>query len=197
MLTLPNFLTLLRIVAVPAFLILLTTQRYSEALVLFLAASVTDGIDGAIARACNTKSAIGASLDPLADKLLVVSSFLALSWLGVIPAWLLILVITRDVVILVGYLALYFLGMPMEIAPTQVSKANTFLEMLTIGFALLTVARPELPMGEINRVVWYATATTTAASGLHYVYKGLLWVQRSGDAKPPGEGQDTPTKMGG
>lgn len=197
MLTLPNFLTFLRIVAVPAFLILLTTQRYAEALVLFLMASVTDGIDGALARACNTKSAIGASLDPLADKLLVVSSFLGLSWLGIIPAWLLILVITRDVVILVGYLALYFLGMPMEISPTQVSKVNTFMEMLTIGFALLSVARPELPMSEVNRVLWYTTATTAAASGLHYVYKGLLWVQRYGNATTSNEQQRRPSETGG
>jgi cardiolipin synthase len=180
MLTLPNFLTLARIVAVPAFLILLTTQRYGAALVVFLLASVTDGIDGALARACNSKSAIGASLDPLADKLLVVSSFLGLAWLGAVPAWLLVLVITRDVVILVGYLALYFLGMPMEVAPTQISKVNTFLEMLTIGFALLALARPELPMSDVNRLVWYATGSTVTISGLHYVYRGLLWVQSQG-----------------
>jgi cardiolipin synthase len=148
--------------------------------VVFLLASVTDGIDGALARACNSKSAIGASLDPLADKLLVVSSFLGLAWLGAVPAWLLVLVITRDVVILVGYLALYFLGMPMEVAPTQISKVNTFLEMLTIGFALLALARPELPMSDVNRLVWYATGSTVTISGLHYVYRGLLWVQSQG-----------------
>ncbi len=185
MLTLPNFLTLLRIVAVPTFLILLTAQRYGAALVLFLLAAVTDGIDGAIARACDSKSSIGASLDPLADKLLVVSSFLGLAWLGVIPVWLLILVISRDVVILVGYLALYFLGMPMEVSPTQISKVNTFLEMLTIGFALLTLARPELPLGEWNRLLWYATAVTVTASGVHYVYKGLLWVEAQGSVDKP------------
>lgn len=185
MLTLPNFLTLLRIIAVPAFLILLTNHQYGAGLVLFFAAGITDAVDGAIARIMRTKSDLGASLDPLADKLLVVSSFLMLTWVGAIPTWLFILVAMRDVVILGGYLALYFLSNPMEVAPTLISKVNTFNGMFTIGFALLTLARPDIPMAPLNRAVWYLTGTTTALSGLHYVYSGLLWFQRQ--APPPGQ----------
>ncbi len=180
MLTLPNFLTLARIVAVPAFLIFLTGGHYAAALALFLLAGITDAIDGALARALNSKSAVGASLDPLADKLLVVSSFLSLTWYGVLPVWLFILVATRDVVILAGYLALYFFAKPMEVAPSGISKVNTFFGMLTIGFALLTLARPDLPMTAFNQALWYVTAGTTTLSGLHYVYTGLLWVQGYG-----------------
>lgn len=180
MLTLPNFLTLLRIVAVPAFLILLTNGQFGAALILFFAAGITDAVDGALARIMHSKSDLGASLDPLADKLLVVSSFLMLTWLGVIPTWLFILVATRDVVILGGYLALYFLSTPMEVAPSLVSKINTFNGMFTIGFALLTLARPDVPMAMVNLVTWYATGATTTLSGLHYVYSGLLWFQRQG-----------------
>ncbi|MCX8071447.1 MAG: CDP-alcohol phosphatidyltransferase family protein [Candidatus Binatia bacterium] len=180
MLTLPNFLTLLRIAAVPVFLIALTSGHYAAALALFLLAGITDAVDGALARVMESKSSIGASLDPLADKLLVVSSFLSLTWYGILPVWLFILVATRDVVILVGYIVLYFFAEPIEVAPSMISKVNTFFGMLTIGFALLTLARPDLPMGVVNPILWYVTATTTAVSGLHYVYTGLLWVQGYG-----------------
>ena len=180
MLTLPNFLTLLRIIAIPIFLILISNHRYGAALCLFMAAGITDTIDGVIARLTDSKSDLGATLDPLADKLLLVSSFLILTWLHALPAWLLILVLTRDVVVLSGYLAIYFVSTPMEVAPTFVGKLNTFNEMFTIGFALLTLARPDIPMATVNLVTWYLTATTTTISGIHYVYSGLLWYQRHG-----------------
>ncbi len=178
MLTIPNFLTLLRIIAVPAFLILVSNRHYSAGLVLFLAAGITDTVDGVIARLMDSKSDLGATMDPLADKLLLVSSFVIMTWLGVVPPWLLILVLTRDVVILMGYLVIYFFSTPIEIAPSLVGKLNTFNEMFTIGFALLTLARPEIPMATVNLVTWYLTGTTTTISGVHYVYTGMLWYQR-------------------
>jgi cardiolipin synthase len=182
MLTLPNFLTLLRIIAIPLFLILINQHRYAAALVLFMGAGITDTIDGVVARLTDSRSELGATMDPLADKLLLVSSFVMLAWLGVIPPWLLILVLTRDVVILSGYLVIYFVSTPMEIAPTAIGKLNTFNEMFSIGFALLTVARPELPMANVNTVTWWLTGLTTTLSGVHYVYSGLLWYQRQGTA---------------
>jgi cardiolipin synthase len=185
MLTIPNFLTLLRIVAVPVFLILVSSQRYGAGLVLFLAAGITDTVDGVLARLTNSYSDLGASLDPLADKLLLVSSFVILAVIGVIPAWLMILVLTRDVVILGGYLVMYFLSTPMEIRPSPVGKINTFLEMMTVGFALVTLARPDVPMALLNRAAWYLTASTIAVSGIHYVYAGLLWYQRQGAPSAP------------
>jgi cardiolipin synthase len=182
MLTLPNFLTLLRIIAIPVFLILVSDHHYAAGMVLFVAAGITDTIDGVIARLTDSKSALGASLDPLADKLLLISSFVVLTWVGVLPAWLMILVLTRDIVILTGYLAIYFVSTPMELNPTPVSKLNTFLEMLVIGFALLTLARPDIPMARVNLGTWYLTAATITISGVHYVYSGLLWYQRQGTA---------------
>jgi cardiolipin synthase len=160
------------------FLILVSNQRYAASLVLFMAAGITDTIDGVIARLTDAKSDLGATLDPLADKLLLVSSFVILTWLGALPAWLLILVLTRDVIILGGYLAIYFVTTPMEISPTFVGKLNTFNEMFTVGFALLTLARPEIPMALVNEGIWYLTGGTTTISGVHYVYSGLLWYQR-------------------
>ena len=183
MLTLPNFLTLLRIMAVPAFLILLINHHYGGALVLFMAAGITDTVDGVLARLTDSKSELGATMDPLADKLLLISSFVMLTWLGAVPSWLLVLVLTRDVVILLGYLVIYFVSTPMEIAPTLVGKLNTFNEMFTIGFALLTLARPEIPMAMVNLVTWYLTGATITISGVHYVYSGLLWYQRQGTSE--------------
>lgn len=184
MLTLPNFLTLLRIIAVPVFLLLVNSGRYGASLILFFAAGMTDAIDGAIARITKTKSDLGASLDPLADKLLLVSSFLMLTWVGVIPSWLFILVLMRDVVILGGYLAIYFFSTPMDVDPTFVGKLNTFNEMFTVGFALLTLARTDIPMYGLNHAAWYLTGVTSAISGLHYVYSGLLWYQRQATPEP-------------
>jgi len=186
MLTVPNFLTLLRIIAIPIFLILISNQRYGAALCLFMAAGITDTIDGVIARLTDSKTDLGATLDPLADKLLLVSSFVILTWLHAVPAWLLILVLTRDVVVLSGYLAIYFVSVPMKVAPTFVGKLNVFNEMFTVGFALLTLARPDIPMAPVNLVTWALTATTTTISGIHYVYSGLLWYQRQGTQGAPG-----------
>jgi len=179
MLTLPNFLTLLRIIAVPVFLILLSYGRNGPALVLFLAACITDTVDGVIARLTDAKSDLGAALDPLADKLLVISAFVSLTLLEVIPVWLFILVVTRDAVILGGYLALYFVSTAPKLAPSTISKVNTFFEMMTIGLALATQARPDIPLEWINACAWYATGATATMSGVHYVYTGLLWYQRA------------------
>jgi cardiolipin synthase len=186
MLTLPNFLTLLRIIAVPAFLILLAGHRYGAATILFVLAGITDAVDGVIARLTDSKSDLGAALDPLADKLLLVSSFVMFTWLGVVPPWLMILVLTRDVVILGGYLAIYFMSTPMQVDPSLIGKVNTCMEMITILFALGTVARPDIAMALPNLVVWYVTAATIAVSGVHYVYAGLLWYQRQSSAPPAG-----------
>lgn len=178
MLTLPNFLTLLRIIAVPVFLILVSYGMFGPALVLFLAAAVTDTVDGVLARLTDSKSDLGAALDPLADKLLVVSAFVSLTTLGVLPVWLFIIVVTRDAVILGGYLALYFVSTAPELKPSQISKVNTFFEMMTIGLALATQTRPDIAIGPFFVAAWYATGTTAAMSGIHYVYMGLLWYQR-------------------
>src|SRR6059036_482666 len=99
MLNLPNTLTLLRIIAVPIFLICLTSERYGAALCVFLAAGLTDAVDGAIARITDAQTEFGAAMDPLADKLLMVSAFVVLPWYGIVPSWLTIIVLVREVVL--------------------------------------------------------------------------------------------------
>ena len=179
MLTLPNFLTLLRIIAIPVFLVFLVNHDYAAGFMLFLAASVTDAVDGAIARLTDSKSDLGAVLDPVADKLLITSSFVVLGLAGVMPAWLVVVVISRDVIIITGYFTVYFVhSETMPVDPTPLGKVNTFFELFTVGFVLVEAARPALPLEEVNRIMQLLTAATSAASGTQYVYQGLLWHQR-------------------
>jgi cardiolipin synthase len=178
-LTVPNLLTLLRIVAIPAFLILLEDFRYREALALFVAAGVTDALDGAIARLTHTKTTLGAFLDPAADKALLVSAFIALGFMHVVPRWLVVLVISRDVVIVLGYFLLFVMtGQRMEVVPSASGKASTALQLLSVTIVLLTLIDRQLLNPGVRLGVFYATATVTALAGLQYMYRGLAWLQR-------------------
>src|SRR5262249_11681629 len=126
----PNFLTLLRLAAIPLFLILLEDFRFTEALAVFVAAGVTDGLDGAIARMTRTKTTLGAYLDPAADKMLLVSAFIALGFMHEVPRWLVVLVIMRDAGIVLGYFLLFTLAQqPMEVRPSVSGKASTVLQL--------------------------------------------------------------------
>jgi cardiolipin synthase len=179
MLTLPNFLTLLRIVAIPVFMILLANGNHGAAFMLFLAAGVTDVVDGALARLTDSRSALGAVLDPMADKLLLLSSFVVLGYSGAIPAWLAVLVVLRDVIVVLGYGTVFVVDHEwMEVAPSRLGKLSTFFQLFTVGFALMAVARPLLPLAEVSAALQVVTGAVTAASGVQYVYRGLLWHQR-------------------
>ena len=180
MLNVPNFLTILRIVAIPIFLILLTDGRTGAALAVFLFAGVTDSLDGAIARLTNSRTTLGAYMDPLADKMLILSAFVVLAFMEVIPRWLTVVVISRDVIILTGYLMLFFLTEKMmEIRPSVVSKLATFLHLLTLSSVLCMLYRPEI-IGEGGlRALYFVTGILTAVSGIHYIGRGLRWYQET------------------
>src|SRR5690349_2065098 len=166
-LTLPNLLTLLRIIAIPAFLILLEDLRYREALALFVAAGLTDGLDGAIARLTHTKTTLGAFLDPAADKALLVSAFIALGFMHVVPRWLVVLVISRDVVIVLGYFLLFVMTQQrMEVQPAVSGKASTALQLASVAVTLVGLIDPTLVSHTVRDVVYYATGAVTAAAGL-------------------------------
>src|SRR5688572_14833440 len=109
MLNLPNFLTLFRILTIPFFLIELSAHRYLNALIVFIIGGITDFLDGFTARLLKQQTALGAYLDPIADKLLVITSFVMLGLEGGIPSWLAIIVVSRDLLIIVGYGTIYFL----------------------------------------------------------------------------------------
>ncbi len=186
MLTLPNFLTLLRIVAIPAFLVFLAQGKYDVAFIILVCAGMTDVVDGTVARLTDTQSEFGASLDPVADKLLLLSSFIVLGVAGHLPRWVVVLVVMRDVIIVAGYVLIFVVDQEwVKIEPSVLGKAATFVQLFTIGFALMELARPDLPLLWFNYSMQVLTALTAAGSGVQYVYRGLLWHQRHGSFQEP------------
>ncbi len=133
LLNLPNFLTLCRIGSIPIFLIFLTRQRYAAALYVFAAAAVTDGLDGAVARWFDSRTELGAFLDPFADKLMLVSAFVVLTIDGELPGYLLSVVMIRDIVIVVGYLMIsFFTGERVPVRPSYLGKLSTFMQLACV-----------------------------------------------------------------
>lgn len=176
MLNIPNTITLLRIVAVPFFLSLLVDGSYRVALIVFLAAGISDGIDGAIARLTDARTQLGAHLDPLADKLLLVSAFVALAVLGFVPVQLMIIVIVRDIVILGGYVTnAVITGRPMEMKPSVWGKATTFLQILTVVLVLVRLAGVIRIDPTVPPVIFALTAAACFVSGAGYVMEGIRW----------------------
>ena len=183
MLNLPNFLTLLRIIAIPIFLIFLTDGRVGAALVTFVLAGITDSVDGAIARLTNTRTTLGAYMDPLADKMLILSAFVVLALMGVVPHWLTVVVISRDVIILIGYLTLFLLTQQlMEIRPSAISKAATFLHLVTLSAVLLSLWKAGVVDPGVRTALFAVTGVITAISGFHYIFRGLRWYQQKSSA---------------
>ena len=184
-LNIPNFLTLLRIVAIPCFLILLEDLRFREALGVFVAAGITDGLDGAIARLTRTKTTLGAYLDPAADKLLLVSAFIALGFMHVVPRWLAVVVILRDAIIVLGYFLLFMMTQQtMAIAPSASGKTSTALQLSSVAVVLLSLSHPGVVLPQVRDVLFYVTGTVTAVAGLQYMYRGLAWLQHHGAPAP-------------
>ncbi len=174
------------LVAIPCFLILLEEFRYREALAVFVAAGVTDGLDGAIARLTHTKTTLGAYLDPAADKLLLVSAFIALGFMHAVPRWLVVVVLSRDVMIVLGFFLLFVLTeRRMEVRPTVSGKLSTFLQICSVSLVLVTLVSPSLLQPSVTEGVFYATGSVTAAAGMQYLYRGLAWLQREGGPTSP------------
>jgi cardiolipin synthase (CMP-forming) len=177
LLNIPNMLTLTRLFLVPVFLALLSERRFGYALYVFCAAGLTDALDGAIARWFDLRTEIGALLDPFADKLLLLSAFVGLTAESVIPGWLLGIVITRDIVIVFGYLLLiFYTDERLPVHPSYLGKSATCLQLASIAVALAGG-------GQSGPQTWYlllyATAAITALSGMIYAYQGLAWLSSS------------------
>jgi cardiolipin synthase len=169
LLTLPNVITFARLCAVPAAVWLVLQDRMDAAFWVFVAAGISDAVDGWLARVSNSRSRLGAILDPVADKALLVSIYVTLAAVGVLPDWLAILVVFRDLLIVGGVLVLYVLGQPPAIQPILLSKANTALQILLAAAALL-VAGFGLQAATLLDALVLATAVTTFASGAAYVW---------------------------
>ena len=175
LLNLPNFLTLCRLASIPIFLTFLTRQRYTEALYVFAAAAVTDGLDGAVARWFDSRTELGAFLDPFADKLMLVSAFVVLTIDGELPGYLISVVMIRDIVIVVGYLMIsFFTGERVPVRPSYLGKLSTFMQL---GCVIAVLARAGNYRPEDFNALLITTAAVTAASFVHYMYRGLVWLR--------------------
>jgi len=175
LLNLPNFLTLCRLASIPIFLTLLTRQRYTLALYVFAAAAVTDGLDGIVARWFDSRTELGAFLDPFADKLMLVSAFVVLTIHGDLPGYLLSVVMIRDIVIVVGYLMIsFFTGERVPVRPSYLGKSSTVLQLACVIGVLAKVGnyRPSY----LNALL-IVTVAITAASFVQYMYRGLVWLR--------------------
>ena len=170
LLTLPNVITFARLCAVPAAVWLVLQDRMDAAFWVFVAAGVSDAVDGWLARVSNSRSRLGAILDPVADKALLVSIYVTLAAVGVLPDWLAILVVFRDLLIVGGVLVLYVLGQPPAIQPILLSKANTALQ-ITLAAGALLVAGYGLSADGLIGLLVLATAASTFASGAVYVWR--------------------------
>lgn len=169
MIYIPNILTLLRIGMVPWLVVLLQEQQFLASLIVFVVAGVTDALDGYIAKRYNAQTELGAILDPLADKALLVSSYVMLSLMGLIPFWLVVVVVFRDIIIVCGYLVMALSFGSVEMQPLRISKLNTFLQIAFI-VVVLAVLAGAAQLGIIVQAMSYAVFISSVASGGAYVY---------------------------
>jgi cardiolipin synthase (CMP-forming) len=174
----PNTLTIIRILSIPVFVICLLYDRLMIALLIFVGAGITDGLDGWIARFYRQRTTIGAYLDPIADKLLLTTAFIVLAILRSIPGWLTVIVIARDVIIALGVLILFLTSHRVEIKPVMIGKTSTFFQIVTIAWALL--ASYSLFFKSFLPYVIWMTAGLTCMSGLQYIYIGTKYLNEKG-----------------
>jgi len=167
---LPNILTLTRVLLIPLFVIFIINKRFEWALITFAIAGITDGIDGLIARITHQRTELGAYLDPIADKLLLFSAFITLAIIEIIPSWLVVIVITRDVIILVGFLVMMLTNYHPKINPSLLSKMTTAFQIVTILLSLMVGYSPTFQ--QLSMIAIYGTAILTILSGSHYIYIG-------------------------
>jgi cardiolipin synthase (CMP-forming) len=170
--TLPNLITVARFIMVPLVILAMINGEMLTAFVLFLLAGVSDGLDGFIARNFNQRSELGAWLDPVADKFLLVSVFVVLGWLGVLPSWLVIFAVSRDALIVGAVVLSSLLDNPVEMRPLLISKANTMAQIVLLILVLADLAG----LARLDAVIgWmiYAVAALTIASASAYLVTWL------------------------
>ncbi len=161
--SIPNLISLARLALVPVIVALITAERWKEVFVVFVIAGASDALDGWIAKTFDLRTDLGAYLDPLADKALLVSIYVALAIVAEVPPWLAILVVSRDLMIIGAFMVSWFLDKPIKVRPILISKLNTGAQ---IGFAaaVLAIKAFELPIGAWFDLGAYAVATLTFLS---------------------------------
>lgn len=171
-LVLPNLISVARLCAVPVTVYFIIAGKLHWAFWLFIGAGLSDAVDGYLAKHFRARSVIGGYLDPLADKALLVSVYVTLGWQGHLPAWLVILVVFRDALIVAGIALSHALGQPLQMRPLLISKINTGLQVALAAAVLLLIGF-KIGGGWVLPLLIALTALSTLISGAAYVVRGL------------------------
>jgi cardiolipin synthase len=193
-LTLPNLITIGRLLLVPLIVWFIVASQPLAAFVVLVAAGISDAVDGFLARTLDLRSELGTYLDPIADKTMLVSIYVTLAVVAAIPAWLTILIVSRDVLIVGAVVLSWVLGEPTSVQPLRLSKVNTLLQILLAAVVLGDLAFP-IDLGYLTWALIYLVAILTVASGGVYLVE---WVRHMGAGEaassPPGgrDGETSP-----
>ena len=170
---LPNILSLFRLCLTAFFILAMTYQRYTAALALFVAQAISDLLDGFFARMMHKKTDLGAWLDPIADKVMLVSSYLVLGFQEIIPFWVVAVVLARDAVLVLGFLFLHFFSYRIvPPSPSLLGKMTTLFQMVTVLYLLWSTTR------EFQIYFFYGVAAFTTISGFQYLLLGITALSR-------------------
>ena len=175
-LTIPNLITIGRLLLVPMIVWLIVTGQSAAAFVVFILAGVSDAVDGFLARTFDLHSELGSYLDPLADKALLVSIYISLAVLAEVPLWVVILVVSRDLFIVGAVVLSWMLGQPMEMRPLAISKVNTVVQIVLAAVVLGDLALG-LDLAALRTILVYLVGVLTVASAAVYL---VDWVRHMG-----------------
>ena len=176
----PNLITIGRILLVPLTIWLLISEEFAAAFFVFIIAGISDGVDGYLARVTKSQTELGAYLDPIADKALLVSVFAALGIIKILPAWLVLIVITRDILIVGGVLLAWVIGQPLTMKPLWISKINTVAQIAFVGLVLGALAI-DLESRLLLIGGSFIVASFTLVSGAFYMRDWVKHMSGSGE----------------
>jgi cardiolipin synthase (CMP-forming) len=182
-LNLPNLITLTRLLSVPLMIWLILSDRFGTAFWVFVGAGVSDALDGYIAKRFDCRTWLGALLDPVADKALLSSVYVALGSGGILPDWLVILVVFRDVMIVGGFVLMQTIAAPSRFEPLYISKVNTLMQIALVAYVLAGLGLGFADgSGNLTEALVMVTALTTVLSGLSYLVR---WARILAGAEQP------------
>ena len=177
----PNVISIGRVLLVPLTVWLMINGRNQAAFFVFVVAGLSDAVDGFLAKRFGWQTELGAYLDPLADKLLLVSIFVTLGYFGEIPSWLAIAVVSRDILIIAGFMLAWMLSKPLVVRPLPVSKLNTMAQIV-LAAVVLADSGFDLGWGALRAFLVWSTGLLTMLSALAYVQAWLRHMTGNGDA---------------
>ncbi len=182
----PNLLTLMRLVFVPLIVLAVAGNHYRWALAIFVLAGISDGLDGLLARLMKQQTQLGQYLDPIADKMLLSTMFLVLSFMHRIPWGVTILVFSRDIIIVIICALLYATGAMKIFPPSLFGKANTAAQIVTVPLVLANEIVPHVHWVEVSRHLFFnIVVALTVISGVHYLWRVAMALRHTGSRATP------------